>query len=150
MIEDIVTTQCCNHPKTLSGIETSWLAVSTCFALSAVTTPKPFQGLKRGSARGAAAQGQQRCNHPKTLSGIETSSKWFLNFTGSAVTTPKPFQGLKLRSAGVPNDLCFAVTTPKPFQGLKRSKRLTPVQADADGCNHPKTLSGIETENADS
>jgi len=62
-----------NQPKTLSGIETSPLALIVPVMVIASTNPKPFQGLKplinplNGDRRGF--------NQPKTLSGIETY--WF-------------------------------------------------------------------------
>ena len=94
-------THCCNHPKTLTGIETqtAW----------------------------RASQSWTSCNHPKTLTGIEThkSPDHCPCLALMAATTPKPLQGLK-RAFPVCQKSCqesHAATTPKPLQGLKQRQK---------------------------
>ena len=89
-------TNCCNQPKSLSGIEThgaSW--VESKWMCRVAINLNPYQGLKpQQSWRNYKPP--YCCNQPKSLSGIETSfSVITLAFFRKVAINLNPYQGLK-------------------------------------------------------
>ena len=105
-------------PKTLSGIETQFPALGINHH-HAGKYLKPYQGLKRKSARANARRMRRKI--PKTLSGIETNNtepSLCRQYSGRKI--PKTLSGIE---TDIVVDYIAKISAGKylkPYQGLKR------------------------------